>query len=67
MNGPYILISLTTLVLKNESRVQLKIDGDHACKVIEITGANSISCMYDTNANGNPIFTAGTYFPELWI
>lgn len=23
--------------------------------------------MFQTNANGNPVFSAGSYFPEIWI
>ncbi len=60
-------MNLTTSVLKNESRTQIKIDGENACKVIEILAPNAISCVYETNNNGNPVFTAGSYFPELWI
>jgi hypothetical protein len=63
MNGPYILINLTTLALKNESRIQVKIDGENACKVIEIIAQNAISCQFDTNIHGNAAFTAGSYHP----
>lgn len=63
MNGPNFLINLTTLALKNESRIQIKIDGENACKVIEIIAQNSISCQFDTNSHGNPVFTAGSYYP----